>query len=470
MRTLALLLASLAVAAPAAAARLGPPDDWPAFGRDAQITNAAPSATITVATARALRPVWSTQLDGAIVAQPLVAHLYGRAVVYAATEAGTVYALDALSGDVLWRQSFGTLATPGCGTYGISSTGAIDLVRARLYVATADGYVHALDLATGAEAPGWPVQVTTRPLYTYVWGGLRILGSRLYVPVASYCDELDPAGLAAEGGIVALDLGDPSVSTTFDPVPGFGNLGGDWAWGGVSVEPDGSYLYAGIGNAEQYEASCDCYEETAAYGDSLVKLTPDLSRVVDWNRPFTPPSSEDEDLGGTPVLFRPPGCPPLAAANSKIGTLFVWNRNDLAAGPIQALPLSDGVNAFVGEPSWSESQRRLVDAGATFERAGARIGAGVIAFAFGSDCRAHAVWSAVTGDGSQPPPLVVGDVVVAAGGSTGGWEAHAARTGLLLWRYPTPGVPTLGSPSAADGTIFAGDGAGVLRAFAPGGG
>lgn len=466
------VLVSLAVfgllcVGPADASRLGPSDDWVAFGRDAQLTNAAWSQGLDVRSARSLAVAWSARLDGGILAQPLIAHPFGRAQVYAATAAGSVYAIDAGTGQVVWQRSFGTVVTPGCGTYGISSTGAIDLMRGLLYVAAADGQVHALALTTGEEAPGWPVTVTLRTLYTYVWGGLRIVGSRLYVPVASYCDELDPDGRAAEGQVVALDLGNPSTRSIFDPVPGFGNLGGDWSWGGVSAEADGSFVYAGIGNAEQYDSACACLDETAGYGDSVVKLTPDLAHVVGSNRPYSAIGAEDEDLGGTPVLFRPAGCPPLAAANSKIGTLFIWDRLDLGRGPIQEVPLSDGIDAFVGEPSWSVARGLLYDAGATFERGGSRLGTGVMALAFRSGCKVRPVWSAVVGDGPQPPPLVVGNVVVAAGGSTGGYEAHAASDGLLLWKFPTPGAAALGSPSAADGKIFAGDYGGTLWAFAP---
>jgi outer membrane protein assembly factor BamB len=473
LRTLALpCLLALAVSHVAAAALSSPErrgaaaDDWPAFGRDAQLTNFVRSESITAGSARRLGVVWSTKLDGAVVAQPLLAHVYGRTLLLAATEAGSVYALDAVTGRVDWQRSFDTVATPGCGTYGFSSTGAVDLERGLVYVAGADGLVHGLSLSTGADASGWPVRITRRTAYTYVWGGLRIAGGRLYVPVASYCDELDPRGRAAEGGIVSLDLAHASARTVFDPVPGFGNLGGDWAWGGVSLEPDGSYLYAGIGNAEQYDPACNCYDETAGYGDSLVKLTPGLE-VVDSDRPYTPPGADDEDLGGTPVLFERQGCPPLAAANSKIGTLFIWERSNLSRGPVQSVPLSDGIDAFVGEPSWSPDTGMLYDAGATFERGGARLGTGVIALKVGSDCRVKPVWSAVLGDGPQPPPLVVGDVVVAAGGSTGGYEAHDAATGVLLWKFSTGDASTLGPPIEGYGTIFAGDGGGTVRAFQP---
>jgi hypothetical protein len=41
--------------------------------------------------------------------------------------------------------------------------------------------------------------------------------------------------------------------------------------------------------------------------------------VLAWNRPEGIPSVEDNDFGAAPLLFQPPGCPPLAAANAKNG-------------------------------------------------------------------------------------------------------------------------------------------------------
>jgi outer membrane protein assembly factor BamB len=440
---------------------------WTSFGHDDQLTNDVDDPALDSEAVPRLARVWSRRLDGAVVASPLAARTGpgGRLVVFVATEGGSVYALDGATGAVVWRQSFGTVETTGCGTYGFSSTGAVDAAGGVLYVAGADGEVHALDTATGDEAPGWPVRLVRRTGYTYIYGGLRLVGDSLYVPIASYCDELDPDGVPAEGRLVKVDVADRSIST-FDPVPGFGNLGGVWGWGGASVDPDGSFLYTGIGNAQAWSDDCACFADDAGYGDSLVKLTPDLT-VADWDRPEPVEGAADEDLGAAPLLFQPPGCPPLAAANDKDGMLYIWRRDDLAAGPLQALPLSDGVDAFVGEPSWSSSSGVLVDSGATFLYGGKRLGAGLLGLTLERGCTFKRTWSAVLGDGPEPPPLVVDDVVVASGGTTGNWEAFTLGTGRLLWRFDTHGTATWGPPIAVDGMVVAGDVDGVVRAFRP---
>ena len=75
-------------------------------------------------------------------------------VVYVTTEAGSVYALAADGGYILWHRTFETVTTDGCGTYGFSSTGVIDSQRGVLYEIGAQGVLHALDLATGEERAG----------------------------------------------------------------------------------------------------------------------------------------------------------------------------------------------------------------------------------------------------------------------------------------------------------------------------
>ena len=70
------------------------------------------------------------------------------------------------------------------------------------------------------------------------------------------------------------------------------------------------------------------------------------------------------------------------------------------------------------------------------------------------------------GSGPAPPPVVLGDVVIAAGGFGGGYAAISARTGKALWRFPTS-APALAPVIAAKGRIYAGDFGGTLRVFAP---
>jgi outer membrane protein assembly factor BamB len=441
-------------------------DSWTAYGHDAQLTNFVSTESLTPASAPTLIEAWSTKLDGAVIASPL----YAQGFLVVATEAGSIYGLNPQDGGIVWADHFGALDTPddACGSYGFSSTGAIDLQRGRVYAISADGHLHALDLATGVEAPGWPVDVTVaRNQYEYVWGGLRLLGDQLYVPVASYCDQPGPGDVAAEGRLVAIDVGDGTESSRFDPVPGYGNLGGMWGWGGVSIAPSASALYVGVGNSYVRDPTCACYVESVGYGNEMVELTPSLQPVA-ANRPQevegNPPGG-DIDFGAAPSLFDPPECPPLAAANNKLGILYAWNRDALTQGPLLSIPLGDALAPFVGQPSYSPQLNMLFDAEAVVRQGGKKVGDGIAALFIDSGCRFGVRWMTSVGSGSQPPPVVVGDVVVAAGGDPGGYAALNARTGAVVWRYSTDGAPTMAPVIAVADGIFAADAQGVVRRF-----
>lgn len=432
---------------------------WTSYGHDQQATAFTDAGTFT-AKVTGFELAWKTPLSGAVVASPLAARTAASGlVVYAATEAGYVYAIDGDSGRVLWKQTVGTVeANSGCGTYGVSSTGVVDTARGVLYVAGATGLVHALRLADGTEAPGWPVRAVVRRRTEYVWGGLRLVGSLLYVPVASYCDAPDRRGVPAEGRLLAYDVDQPSsLPLAYDPVPGPDNLGGIWGWGGVSVGLDGHELYTGVGNAEP--------DALVGASDSLVELTSDLSEVVAANRPPDALPGADIDIGAAPVLFKPAGCPALLAANVKSGELIVWRQDGLARGPYARIAVGDGVDAFVGAPSWSPRTGMLYDSTAAVQRGGKRL-VGTAALAVTATCGFVKRWFAATGDGTQPQPLVAGELVADTGGSSGGFAVQRAATGASVWRYPTASA-TVSPLVEAGGELIGGDSGGDLYAFRP---
>jgi hypothetical protein len=341
---LALLLVVLVVLVPAAAGeatakRATAPTAWLSYGHDGQLRNFVRMSGFSPNSARRLRAAWQRKLDSAIWA----GLLYARRTLFVETGAGSVYALRSGNGSIKWRRTFGTVSTASCGDYGFNSTGAIDLKLGVLYVIGAKGFLHALSLANGRERKGWPLPITAAHSDgEYVWGGLRMVGRTLYVPVASYCDVPGRDGVLANGRLVAINTDRRKTVAVFDPVPGKGNLGGMWGWGGVSVEPGGHALYAGIGNSHVYNANCSCYVDTSGYGEAMVKLSRPGLRVRAWNRPSRFAPTGDFDFGSAPLLFQPRGCPPLAAANGKVGWLFVWDRTRLGRGPRVEFPVSDG--------------------------------------------------------------------------------------------------------------------------------
>src|SRR5262249_34642562 len=98
--------------------------DWLSYGHDNQLTNATPSTALTSKSAPRLARTWISKLAGAVYASPLATVVDGRELLYAFTENGSVYALAASTGMIVWQRELGTVATADCGTWGITSTGA----------------------------------------------------------------------------------------------------------------------------------------------------------------------------------------------------------------------------------------------------------------------------------------------------------------------------------------------------------
>jgi outer membrane protein assembly factor BamB len=75
-------------------------------------------------------------------------------------------------------------------------------------------------------------------------------------------------------------------------------------------------------------------------------------------------------------------------------------------------------------------------------------------------------WFTATGDGTQPQPLIAGDLVADTGGAAGGFDVERAATGVVVWRYPTAAA-TVSPLIEAGGELIGGVSNGNLYAFRP---
>ena len=445
----------------------GPAADWPRYGRDDQLTNDVPAALadgLDHTSASRLAEAWRVPLDGPVVASPL--YWAQRDRLYVATEAGSLYALDGGTGKMLWRRKVDAAPVKACGfRFGVSSTGVLDVARHRIYAIGATGLLTALDLVTGAVVKDWPVRITTNDA-EYVWGGLTLFDGLVYVPTASFCDLPDSIGHAPDGRLVAVDTAQASAVLTWEVVPGEGNLGGIWGYGGTSIDPLTTNLWTATGNALETET------EAEGLAEAVVELDRRL-QVLAWNRPPGIPVLEgaDTDFGSTPLLLQPSGCPPLAAAHSKNGRLYVWRRDRLVEGPIWTAHIgpNDLDSPFIGQPSYSAALRTLFVAnGRIYDELEEVVHLdAAAAFTIGPGCELPAAptWVAAgVGSGPKPPPLVVGDVVFVVGGNSSGLTALDARTGAELWTRWL-GAPLYSPPIFAEGRVVVATMGGQVYAF-----
>ena len=276
LQCLALAATCLLLPAPAAAA----PYDKPTYHQDAQRSGWNRHETrLTPATVGSKRfgQLWqSPQFDAVdgqaprLFATPLyidkVAIDAGKhrgtfPVVYAATDVGYLYAVSASSvgrtppGTILWQRRLAE-RKPHNGNLG---TPVIDTVRQRIYMVSGDGKapfrMHALDLRSGAQIPGWPVAIdaasvnrpginrngsTQFPADLLIQRGALTLspdGARVYVAF----------GGAASGWLVAIDTAGAAVASAFSTTARTEEAqGGMWGSAGASVDADG-YVHIATG-------------------------------------------------------------------------------------------------------------------------------------------------------------------------------------------------------------------------------
>jgi outer membrane protein assembly factor BamB len=314
--------------------------------------------------------LFSTAVDGQVYAQPIVV----GSTVIVATENNHVYGLNSVTGAVKWNVSLGPAwpaSAIGCGdlapNVGVTSTPVYDPGTGAVYLTAKvnDGadaqhphyYMHALDPATGAEAPGWPVTIGGTPsndpgyafnAYTQLQRpGLLLLDGTVYAAFSGHCDLGEYAGF-----VVGVKTSTQAQSVWIDePLPGSGGAG-IWQSGSglVSDGPGRVFLVTGNGVSPGTGPGSS---PPAQLAESVVRLGVAADGTLSAQDYFSPANAaaldtNDQDLGsGGPVSlpgsFGTPAYPHLMVQAGKDGRVFLLNRDDLGGSG-----QSGGGNAVLG--------------------------------------------------------------------------------------------------------------------------
>ncbi len=353
-----------------------------------------------------------------------------------------------------WRVDLGQLPNE-CGQldgYGVTGTPVIDPESKTLYAADALGRLHALDLATGAERPDWPVTLFDDPSQELVWGSLALADRHVYAATGSYCD----AG-PFEGKVIGVDLASRAVSTWTAVPAEQGGGGGIWGWGGVAYSRLFDSLYVVTGNA--FEGGTNkgaAFSEAAGFGESLVALGRDL-RVLGASHPASIDKPLDLDFVGSPVVVDRPGCGEIVVAQDKNAEVFGWRADDVATGPLWTVELEkfDPANPVLSQLAYDSGRNALY----------AVTGVRLVRIDIRADCSAAIAWSRNLGTESlNGSPTVVGGTVWFAASGTPSLVASDPGSGRSLVTLPLPGL-TVTAPSVVGGRMFVGTFTGQLVGF-----
>ena len=315
------LLAVLAVLAATPPAIAGPATDWPAYLNNARHSSKSASTAITPANAGTLTKAWSFTSPGptmtgqpgkAFVASPIVSG--GR--VFIGSNTGVFYALQQSTGAVAWSRFLGFSPRHTCNARGIASTAtvAVDPVTERptVYVSSGDGYLFALDAATGGVVWRSEIHAQSPGVNDYFnWSSPTVANGSVYIGVSAQCDHP-----LVRAGVKRFDQATGDPLTDYFTVPE-GTVGGS-VWSSVAATPNA--VFATTGNASA-GISEDAY--------SIVKLHPTtLARTAK----YTVPGADrvpDSDFGASPVLFSSGGVQLVGACN-KGGYFYAVRASDMS--------------------------------------------------------------------------------------------------------------------------------------------
>lgn len=250
-----------------------------------------------------LQKKWSVPVssDGSPVYLSGVTTAQGvKNLVFVTTKAGGVVAFDESTGAQVWSKT-----TAGSGGTTTSSP-VIDPSNQFVYGYGKDGKVHRYAVGTGTEdtTGGWPFTASLIPTVEKGSSALAIGNGFLYVTTSGY------PGDAGDyvGHIAAKNLSTGTVSVfntlcTNNKALLNGNCSsvqsGVWARPGAVTDINTGNIFISSGNGQ--------YAPPNNLGDSIVELSPDLSKIVDSYTPtnFQQLQDDDADLGSTVVGIIP---------------------------------------------------------------------------------------------------------------------------------------------------------------------
>ena len=279
-------------------------------------------------------------------------------VVYAATENNTLYAIDAESGTVLLSSNFGPpIPRPlGCNNngpnVGINSTPVIDSTSNTLYVMvytqqdnTPAYLLHALDLGSLTDKVAPQLVTASHPLadgstfnfnatYQRQRPGLLLANGNVYAGFGSFCDYGPRFSRGWLLGWHAATLTPLAANHLFNALATSPNnfyLSSIWMSGYGPATDDAGNLLLVTGNSDP---SGSTYDAENNISESVVKVSPDLSTVLDLFTPSDAPSLDqlDGDFGSGGVLVLPDQSglyPHLAVAAGKAGWMYLMNEDAL---------------------------------------------------------------------------------------------------------------------------------------------
>lgn len=429
------LVAVLAAALPPAAAA-----DWPVYGHDLANSRDAGAAGPSLSQVGSIsKATWTFKAStGDFTGTPVVSD----GVLVAGNNGGFVYALDAVSGRVLWSKDVGQQ---------INASAAIDPNAPRgptVFVPVAQvGRPRLLALSLKNGATRWDKVLTDQP----ETANADVFGSPVYWNGTVYIGTSGPNNdnSTARGSVVALDEGNGRIRWRTFTVP----AGADGAavWSTPAIDTATGRLYVGTGN--------NYHQPTTDTEDSMMALDAPSGQIVGHfqatsNDAFTAnnPAGPDFDFGASANLITAANGEQLVGEGQKSGTYYALDRATMTKVWSATVGPGGVLGGILGSTAFDGTQ------------------------IYGADTLSGQVF-ALTRDGSpnwQSPDsgaLHLGATTVANGvlytvDPAGFLTARDPTTGVILAKLPLGG-PSFGGVSAVGRAVYVAVGTGPPPEPAP---
>ena len=389
--------------------------------------------------------MWQTgSLDGLMWSQPLV---YGSRV-YVATENDTVYALDASTGSVVWQRHLATPVPSGhlpCGdispVVGITGTPVIDPATNRIFV----------------DADTWDGSTIRHELFGLNLGdGSVAVGPVAADPPGSIpANQLQRASLALDAGRVIIGEGGNdgdcgAYHGWLIAIPEAGGSMQTFEVDGASGENEGAIW--GAGNAPPVDSAGNIWTSTGNgssssfdYQESVIKLNSKLSVLDHWAPSnWASLDSSDADLGSSMPVLLPGG---LVFEIGKAGVGYLLSASSL--GGTGAAPV---YQASVCGGSWGGG---IYVTGVIY----VTCSNGIHALSLNTTARTFAALPGWTVNSNAiGPPMYAGGLVWSAGTNTGVLYALDPGSGATRYSDSLGSFEHFTTASAGGGRLFVANG------------
>ncbi|HTV54387.1 MAG TPA: PQQ-binding-like beta-propeller repeat protein [Terriglobia bacterium] len=457
---------------------------WTEWGVNPQNTRSVPAtiAQLNRDTVPKLRLKWAFGFRGAwaTFGQPTV--FGGR--VFAGSEDGHVYSLDAKTGCIYWI--FKAPAT-------VKTAIPVGLGGRVAFFGDVNANVYAVNASTGSLI--WEVHADPHS-QARITGSPVLDGNRLYVPVSSGEEgaAIDPKYPCCtfRGNVVALnaltgkriwkaytipDASHPTGRKNPDGTSLWGPSGGS-VWSAPAIDLKGHAIYVATGNSYS--------DPPSAYTDAIIAFSIETGKRL-WSRQLVandvwntacvapdkancpPKPGRDFDFGAAPILRTLPNGQRLLLALQKSGVVYALDPDHRGRIVWQ---VRVGKGGPLGGIQWggAADQQRLYVPLADWSPTDATAGGGLFALQLATGRR---VWytppskpaclSEVGCNSAQSAPTTLIPGVVFSGSEDGTLRAYDTRTGNVIWQFndlrefqTVNGVKARGGSMDATGPAIAG--------------